>query len=86
MFFFNLFSFVAVEKLNIFCLKQHIQILTLVFYIVYFVMCISCRWENSWSFTGFLKNLPKNMAFSAVQKLWRKCQNPFPAILRRKKN
>ena len=37
--------------------------------------------------TDFLKYLPKNMALLA-QKLWRNffCQNPFQAILRRKKN
>ena len=36
--------------------------------------------------TDFLKYLPKNIALLA-QKLWRNffCQNPFPAILRRKK-
>ena len=45
-----------------------------------------CRKENSQSLTDFLKYLPKNLTL-LVQKLWRKkyCQNPFPAILGRKK-
>ena len=37
-------KFVAVEKLNIFCLGQHIQVLILVYK-------FSCRWENSESLT-----------------------------------
>ena len=49
------FKFVAVEKLNIFCLRLHIQILILVYQCIS-VLC--CRSANSQSLTGFL---PKNM-------------------------
>ena len=48
--------------------------------------CVQLSNEKLTVFTDFLKYLPKNMALLA-QKLWRNffCQNPFPAILRRKK-
>ena len=54
---------------------------------MYECIVFSCRTENSQSLTDILRYLPKNMAL-LVQKLWRKkrkkCQNPFPAFLRRK--
>ena len=77
-----IFLFVAVDKLNKFCLRRNMQILILVYKCIVF----SCRKENSTVFTGFLKYLPKKMALSA-QKLWKFffCKNPFPAIFRRKK-
>ena len=56
LFFFTFFF--AVEKLNIFCLRRHVEILI-------FAYCVQLSDEKLTVFTDFLKYLPKNSGHAA---------------------